>query len=368
MWAAKINKGEEHEEGRNIGPAGAAAPPAFYVVISDMNVKFNEYLVAPFPWFGGKRRVADIVWQYFGDDVKNYVEPFFGSGAVLLGAPWPADRIETVNDKDGFVCNFWRAIKHAPKEVAKWADWPVNENDLHARHVWLREHREQLSHRLEGDPDYYDAKIAGWWVWGISCWIGGNWCAEKRTGPWMIDRDEEGCRMLVKNQGEIGEEKIGVNRSKIHLSDSGCGVHRKLVNVYDWFSFLSDRLRRVRVCCGDWIRVLGPSATFRHGVTAVFLDPPYSMDIRDDVYSVDSPGISDAVRQWAIENGNNPLLRIALCGYEDEHQMPPDWTCYSWRAHGGYGLQGEGEGRENREKERIWFSPHCLKVNQLTLF
>ena len=40
-------------------------------------------LKAPFPWFGGKSRVADIVWDRFGK-VDNYVEPFFGSGAVLL--------------------------------------------------------------------------------------------------------------------------------------------------------------------------------------------------------------------------------------------------------------------------------------------
>ena len=43
-------------------------------------------LRAPFPWFGGKRRVAPEVWERFGD-VPNYVEPFFGSGAVLLGRP-----------------------------------------------------------------------------------------------------------------------------------------------------------------------------------------------------------------------------------------------------------------------------------------
>ena len=41
-------------------------------------------LRAPFPWFGGKSRVAPLVWDRFGD-VPNYVEPFFGSGAVLLG-------------------------------------------------------------------------------------------------------------------------------------------------------------------------------------------------------------------------------------------------------------------------------------------
>ena len=33
---------------------------------------------SPFPWFGGKSKVAEIVWERFGD-VQNYVEPFFGS-------------------------------------------------------------------------------------------------------------------------------------------------------------------------------------------------------------------------------------------------------------------------------------------------
>jgi hypothetical protein len=66
-------------------------------------------LKAPFPWFGGKSRVSDEVWERFGN-VANYVEPFFGSGAVLLGRPHPPG-IETVNDLDCMVANFWRALK-----------------------------------------------------------------------------------------------------------------------------------------------------------------------------------------------------------------------------------------------------------------
>lgn len=55
-------------------------------------------LRAPFPWFGGKSRVAAEVWRRFGS-VANYVEPFFGSGAVLLGRPaTQRGGIETVND------------------------------------------------------------------------------------------------------------------------------------------------------------------------------------------------------------------------------------------------------------------------------
>lgn len=38
----------------------------------------DEPLKAPFVWFGGKRKVADKVWQALGD-VDHYVEPFAGS-------------------------------------------------------------------------------------------------------------------------------------------------------------------------------------------------------------------------------------------------------------------------------------------------
>ena len=59
-------------------------------------------LRAPFPWFGGKRKVAGEVWAALGD-VDNYVEPFAGSLAVLLGRPsHHTGRAETVNDADRF--------------------------------------------------------------------------------------------------------------------------------------------------------------------------------------------------------------------------------------------------------------------------
>lgn len=57
-------------------------------------------LKSPFPYFGGKRKVAAQVWQRFGK-VGNVVEPFFGSGAFLLARPMDFDCTETVNDLDG---------------------------------------------------------------------------------------------------------------------------------------------------------------------------------------------------------------------------------------------------------------------------
>ncbi len=126
----------------------------------------------------------------------------------------------------------------------------------------------------------------------------------------------------------------------------------------------SERLARVRVCCGDWSRVCGPSVTWKHGTTGVFLDPPYadSADRTSDLYAVDCENVAHDVRAWAIEQGTNPEMRIVLAGYEGEHEMPADWRVVEWKAVGGYALANmdeEGFGRKNRAKERLWLSPHC---------
>ena len=44
--------------------------------------------------------------------------------------------------------------------------------------------------------------------------------------------------------------------------------------------------------------------------------------------------------------------------------MPESWECMEWKARGGYGSQGNNQARENSAKERIWFSPHCLRTEE----
>jgi hypothetical protein len=331
---------------------------------------------APFPWFGGKSRAAHLVWERFGD-VPNYVEPFFGSGAVLLGRP-TAPRIETVNDLDGYICNFFRAIQSAPEAVAEHADWPVNENDLNARHAWLTAQRTDFVARLEGDPHYCDAKIAGWWVWGISCWIGSGWCSG--NGPWHVVEgkllkagDGIGVRRQrphLRPQGvwrqlpHLANLGRGVNRQRPELRCTGVGVHsQKGEHLMDWFCALQSRFRRVRVCCGDWSRVVTPAPLGVASPCGVFLDPPYSNEAGRDMnlYTEDSGSVARDCREWALAHGDDPNLRIALCGYEGEHKMPDSWECIAWKAHGGYAHLGDGAGKENRHRERIWLSPHCIK-------
>jgi len=349
----------------------------------------------PFPYFGGKSAVASVVWEALGDPV-NYVEPFAGSLAVLFLRP-TIGRVETVNDADGFVANFWRALSRDSDAVAEHADNPVNECDLHARHLWLLGQRERITERLMGDPDFYDAKAAGWWCWGQCCWIGSGWCSG--NGPWTSENGE----FVLRNPGQ------GVNRKLPHLGDPGKGVNRKRPHLRNpgqgvdtatpalgrpwegrqpetpsavkerrewlagYLAMFADRLRDVRVCCGDWSRVCGPSVTFRHGPTGVFLDPPYAdtAERTDGLYAVDCQQVAHDAREWAIEQGRNPLVRIVFAGYEGEHEFPSDWRIHEWKAVGGYGLIGddeEGTGRANRGRERLWLSPACKGKHQAELF
>lgn len=70
----------------------------------------------PFPYFGGKIRLADDIVAQFPTH-KHYVEPFAGSLSILL-AKSPS-RMETVNDLDQDVVTFWRVLREQPDELAR---------------------------------------------------------------------------------------------------------------------------------------------------------------------------------------------------------------------------------------------------------
>ena len=308
-------------------------------------------LPAPFPAFGGKAKATPLVWDRFGN-VDTYTEPCCYSAAILFGRPaahLATRRIETINDIHAFIPNFWRALQADPDAVARWIDYPVSEVDLFARHVWLVRQTETLRARLEADPHWYDAQIAGWWCWGACAWIGSGWCSG--DGPHWIDEDGA---PVVRDAGR------GVNRKLPHLGDAGQG---------EYLRALAARLRHVRVTCGDWSRVVTPAVLHasRNGVAGVFLDPPYGEGAVDYSSGGNSDSaVADAVRAWAVANGDNPRLRIALCRYADGTPAPEGWKVVRWRSRGGYHNQS-AVGQVNRHREEIWFSPHCL-TPQLTLW
>ena len=343
----------------------------------------------PAPYYGSKAKVAHVIWRAFGD-VANYVEPFCGMASTLLARPLPFRGVETLNDIHCFIPNLWRALRESPDDVAEWADNPVHEADLHAVHRWLLEQAdEEFAARMRTDPDFFDPKIAGRWVWGASAWLGSGWCSG--GDPWQRRPNLKGksgeprhghgvhsstMRKIPVLCGSSGYPKpgVGVNRPNLHQSlpvlrgAAGTGVgHGNAIHsaayrsrIREYFLELQQRLRYVRVTCGDWSRVVTDSVTVSHGTTAVLLDPPYGRAVgrKEGLYAADDLEVAPRVRDWALERADDPRFRIILCGLEGEHEMPDNWETVAWSS---------AVNSKNSDRERLWLSPQCNAAPQLGL-
>jgi len=330
---------------------------------------------APFPYFGGLAVIASAVWDAIGD-VGHYIEPFAGSLAVLLARPsWHKGNIESVNDADCLLANVWRGLQFDPDGCAKWADWPVNHVDLKARKKWLIENKDRIRAGLAADPKFFDAEAAGYWIWSASCWIGsGMTCPNQRP---HISHGGKGIHAMGQrphiSQGGMGIHAMG---QRPHISHGGMGAPFN-TNIYETFRALQERLRYVRVVCGDWTQVSGGDWQTFKGSCGYFADPPYS-DVATrvaNIYDEDSLTVAHDVRAWMIARDHDPLMRMVLKGYFEEHEelLARGWRVHKWSAQGGYAnLAGAGGGnsvgQDNRHREALFFSPSCLDPSQPSLF
>lgn len=297
-------------------------------------------LRAPFPYFGGKRRAAPLVWDALGNP-SLYVEPFCGSAAVLLARVGPR-AAEHLNDMDAMIVNFWRAVRQNPMKTLEWAEWPVSEIDLHARHAWVIAQRARLEEGLT-DPNWCDPKVAGWWVWGLGLWIGDGWAVSASRKLPAIGGEGRGIHS-PRRAPTVGDPKASRG------------------SLEDWFLELSGRLQGVAITRGGWQDPLDITKLLAtHETLGVFLDPPYSEGKMDYAAGGTGTSLSAHVREWAVTQGHDPRVRIVLAGYEGEHE-PPGWSVVEWLAQGGYAVQGTSARADNRKRERLWLSPHCLQA------
>jgi DNA adenine methylase len=139
----------------------------------------------PFTYFGGKTAIASRIVAMLPVH-EHYVEPFAGSLAVLLAKP--PSPMETVNDLDGELMNFWRILRERPADLERacaltphsraeldLAYQPATDDLERARRIWIRltqarsgQHFKRTGWRYYQDPrhshssmpDYLDAYTA----------------------------------------------------------------------------------------------------------------------------------------------------------------------------------------------------------------
>ena len=293
-----------------------------------------------FPYFGSKSSIAADVWAVLGDP-HVYVEPFAGTASVLLARP-TAGRTEILSDADPWLVNLWRTLQREPLElIPEFDGWPVSEVDLHARQAWLAAGMGAAA-EMARDPGWHDPVAAARFLYVMTC----SMVPTQGTGPWVL----AGGRLV---RGAPGS---GISRGLPTLSDARRGV-LGMGNLPEVLLAHQSRLRGVEVLCGDWSEAIPAS-----GDAAVLLDPPY--EVCGDLYAHGDGSVSGAVRAWCRDR--MPAgWRVVLCGYGSEHDALLE---HGWRSTAGRAANSGFGAVFAASRERVWWSPACVPVEQGSLF
>ena len=252
---------------------------------------------------------------------------------------------------------------------------------------------------MEADPDFYDAQVAGWWVWGVNAWIGAGWCPGTGRGSTPATASASAPpRQRRAGRGttapHLGNAGRGVNRKRPHLGDAGQGVNRKRPHLGDagqgvnrqrptsatpggratttWSTGRTSSATS-RSSPGDSAtsasaaatgRASAPAAPCRTGPRSACSRPRTSATSALQTCTRSTTTRFPRRSDWCLEHGDDPRLRIVLAGYRAEHDdlMPDTWRRHYYSRHPPRDSTTESAARQdgnhaNRANEVLWFSP-----------
>lgn len=83
----------------------------------------KEVICSPIRWAGSKKKVLNDMLDFFEIDKDNYIEPFLGSGVVMINVLNNINALRYkniyVNDINENIINFYNNLKTTPKKLVK---------------------------------------------------------------------------------------------------------------------------------------------------------------------------------------------------------------------------------------------------------
>jgi DNA adenine methylase len=259
-------------------------------------------------YYGGKWRLAPWIISHFPEH-KNYVEPCGGAASVLLQKP--RSPLETYNDLDGNVVNFFRVLRDRPDELIRKIRLTP----------FAREEAEAAKWKISGD-DIDRAR-----VFFVRC----NFTVSARPG---------------------GGDSANWGPARFH---GQCYTNRTwdVENIKDGLSFVSDRLMGVQIENRDALRIV---SDYDHVEAVIYFDPPYVPDTRaqSDVYLIEQDN------QFHIESAT--LLRqcqgyVVVSGYACDLYTEL-YEAYGWSRYDKEAQTNSG----GKRIESLWLSPRTVKA------
>lgn len=179
---------------------------------------------------GSKWSLANWIIGFFPEH-HSYLEPFFGSGAVLFNKP--RSNIETVNDLDGNVVNLFECIRTDPEKLAHQIYWTP-----YAREVYEKAFREIPEDQFEAAANFYIRLNMG-----------------------------HGFRT---NGEKVGWKNDVQGRERSYASQDWCNLPEKIMQA-------AERLRGVQI---DNMPAIELIQRFNFENVLIYCDPPYMLETR----------------------------------------------------------------------------------------
>lgn len=237
---------------------------------------------------GAKNRLSEWICSLIPEH-EVYLEPYFGSGAVFFNKPQA--RIETINDLDENVVNFFRVIREQPDKFMEQLKLTP----------YARKEYEYAFINCEEDDEIEKAR-----KFAIRCWMG------------------FGCSNRYQN---------GFRTSQQSSSPTTTKQWNDFISV---IPYVTQRLQNAQIECRPAIQLLEMYDT---SDVFIYLDPPYVPETRKKYQYVHEATYKEHVE--LLEVIVNHPGRILISGYESDlyKQMLKDWNWESRITRAERGIQ-----------------------------
>lgn len=217
---------------------------------------------------GAKWGIAEWIISHFPPH-HSYLEPFFGSGAVLFNKQRSA--IETVNDLDGNVVNLFEWIRKDPERLADAIYWTPYAREVFDR-AWETRHTERDS--FQRAVNFYTLMMMGF-----------------------------GFRT---NGVKVGWKKDVQGREAAYAAGGWCRTPEAIKQA-------AERLRGVQIECRPSVDVI---RQFNFKNVLIYADPPYVLGTRcGEQYANEMTDRDHVELLEALKEHKGPVL---LSGYDSE--------------------------------------------------
>ena len=261
-------------------------------------------LSAPFPYFGGKTKLADTIAANLPEH-GHYVEPFAGSLAVLLAKP--RSRMETVNDLDGNLMAFWRVLRDQPDELARVIDLTPHSRAEH-----------EAAYDLDGLDDLERARR----VWVVLAQ--GRGATLRRTG-WRFYRNPGGSTYSMPEYLTAYSSRVGPAAERIHGVSLECRDALDVIRDYG-------QHQDVLLYCDPPYLGSTRSANYKHEMTT------------DDQHRELAEALSEAKASVVLSGYHSPL-------YDDLYE---GWYRMEMSAWTGNGIRNGATKTDGDRIEVLW--------------